>query len=161
MVMRLFVLYAVIEMAVIVALVATIGFGPTLLLLAAAFLLGIVLAGSQLRRQVAALQRGMREPAARVTDGALVALGSVLMVIPGLVTSVAGLLMLLPPSRAALRPLAGVLATRTLARRIVFVDPLARPGGGFDGGVAGGEYIDGEVIDVTVADLPAVIRKPE
>lgn len=150
--MRLFVLYAVIEMAVIVGLVATIGFGPTLLLLAAAFLLGILLAGSQLRRQVAALQRGMREPAARVTDSALVALGSVLMVIPGLVTSVAGLLMLLPPSRAALRPLAGVLATRTLARRIVFVDPLARPGG---------EYIDGEVIDVTVADLPAVIRKPE
>ena len=112
MAMRLFLLYVIVEMAVIVALAYTIGFGWTVLLLAAAFALGLALAGSQVRRQIVQLQRGMRDPGARVTDSALVALGSVLVVIPGLVTSAAGLLMLLPPTRAAMRPLAGVLATR-------------------------------------------------
>lgn len=149
-----FLLYAVVEMAVMVALVATIGFGWTVLLLAGAFLLGLLLAGSQLKRQVAVLQQGLRQPrdpGARITDGALVALGSVLMIVPGLVTSVAGLLLLLPPSRSALRPLAGSLAGRTLATRVGFVMP--RPA-----------YIDGEVIDVhdaPVADLPALRPRPE
>ena len=160
MAMRLFLLYVIVEMAVIVALAYTIGFGWTVLLLAAAFALGLALAGSQVRRQIVQLQRGMRDPAARVTDSALVALGSVLVVIPGLVTSVAGLLMLLPPTRAAMRPLAGVLATRTLARRVTFVD---LPGHGPAGR---GDVIDGEVIDVhdsapSSVDLPAVRRKPE
>ena len=122
MAMRLFLVYVLVEMAVIVALTYTIGFGWTVLLLAAAFALGIALAGSQVRGQIAQLQRGMRDPGRPVTDSALVALGSVLVVIPGLVTSAAGLLMLLPPTRAAMRPLAGVLATRALARRIAFVD---------------------------------------
>ena len=133
-----FVLYAVLEMAVIVALVATIGFGWTVMLLAGALLLGLLLAGSQIKGQMAVLQRdlrGARDPGARITDGALVAIGSVLMIVPGLVTSLAGLLLLLPPSRSALRPLAGSLAGRTLATRVGFVMP--RPA-----------YIDGEVIDV-------------
>ena len=160
MAMRLFLLYVIVEMAVIVTLAYTIGFGWTVLLLAAAFALGLALAGSQVRRQIVQLQRGMRDPGARVTDSALVALGSVLVVIPGLVTSAAGLLMLLPPTRAAMRPLAGVLATRTLARRVTFVDLPGR-------GPAGrGDVIDGEVIDVhdsapSPADLPAVRPKPE
>ena len=152
MAMRLFVLYAVIEMAVIVALVAAIGFGWTLLVLVAVFLLGIAVAGSQLRRQVAVVARGIRGPGAQITDSALVALGSVLTVIPGLVTTVAGLLMLLGPTRAVLRPVAGALATRSLVRRAVFADP-ASP--------SSHDVIDGEGIDVVDSDLPAVIRKPE
>ncbi len=156
--MRLFLLYVIVEMAVIVALTYTIGFGWTVLLLAAAFALGIALAGSQVRRQITQLQRGMRDPGARVTDSALVALGSVLVVIPGLVSSAAGLLMLLPPTRAAMRPLAGVLATRTLARRVTFVDLPRR-------GPVRGDYIDGEVVDVhdsaRSVDLPAVVRRQD
>jgi UPF0716 protein FxsA len=142
MAMRLFVLYAIIEMAVIVALVSTIGFGWTVLLLAGAFVLGLVLAGSQIRKQIAVLRRGMREPGAHVTDGALVALGGILMIVPGLVTSVAGLLLLLPPSRAAMRPAAAALAARTLAKRVAFVD---LPGRGAPGR---GTFVDGEVIEV-------------
>jgi UPF0716 protein FxsA len=144
--MRLFALYLVIEMAVIVALVATIGFGWTVLLLAGAFAFGLMLAGSQLKRQLTVLQGGMHNPAARMTDSVLVALGSVLMIVPGLVTSVAGLLMLLPPTRVVMRPLTTALGARTLGRRIPFVD-LA----GWQ--ASGGDYIDGEVIEVhDVAD---------
>lgn len=152
----LFVLYAVIEMAVIVALVATIGFGWTVLLLAGAFLLGLILAGAQIKRQVAVLSRGIRQPGTQVTDGLLVALGSVLMIVPGLVTSVAGLMLLLPPTRTALRP----LAARTLAGRVAFVN-LPRRGAGRPA------YIDGEVIDVQdvpdvpVTNLPVLRPGPE
>ena len=114
-------LYVIVELAVVVALASTIGFGWTVLLVVGTFLAGLVLAGSQVRRQLARLQRGLNDPAGpkgAVTDGALVALGTVLVFIPGLVTTVAGLLMLLPPTRAAVRPLAGALAARGLARRV-------------------------------------------
>ena len=92
MAMRLLLLYTVIEMAVIIALTATIGFGWTVLALIGAFVLGVALAGSQLRRQLTGLRRGLRDPGAQLTDGALVGLGTVLVQIPGLLTSDAGLL---------------------------------------------------------------------
>lgn len=159
MVMRFFLLYVIVEMAVIVALTATIGFGWTLLALIGTFLLGIALAGSQLRRQLAKLQQGMKDPQGAITDSALVALGSVLVFIPGMVTTVVGLLMLAPPTRAAMRPLAGMIAARGIARQVTFVNL-----GGVPGRPRGrGQYIDGEVIDVQ-DDVPVdrpLERKPE
>jgi len=159
---RFFLAYLVIEMAVIIALVATIGLGWTLLALVAAFVIGLLLAGAQLRRQLAALTRGMRDPAAGMTDSLLVALGSVLVVMPGLVSSVAGLLMLIPATRGLLRPAAGGLAARAVNRRLVFVDLTGDRRPGYAGRT---EYIDGEVIDVAdpapVADLPAVRHRAE
>lgn len=152
--MRLFLIYVIVEMAVIVALTATLGFGWTVLLLVGAFALGVAVAGAQLRRQLARLQDGLRQgaadPRAAVTDSALVALGSVLVFIPGLVSSVAGLLMLAPPTRAAMRPLAGFVAARGLAGRmagggVTFVTTRA---------TAGGDFIDGEVIDVVDVEGP-------
>lgn len=160
MAMRLLLVYVLVELAAVVALTYTIGFGWTVLVLAAVFALGIALAGSQVRGQIAQLQRGMRDPSAHLADSALVALGGVLMVIPGLVTSSAGLLMLLPSTRSAMRPFAGALATRALARRIAFTDlPRRGPFGGADDFDA--DYIDGEVVDTSKANLPAVVRKPE
>jgi UPF0716 protein FxsA len=163
MVMRLFLLYAIVELAVVVALASTIGFGWTVLLVVGTFLAGLVLAGSQVRRQLARLQRGLNDPAPKgaVTDGALVALGTVLVFIPGLVTTVAGLLMLLPPTRAAVRPLAGALAARGLARRVAFINVGAPVNLGAPGptGRGRGDYIDGEVIDVEdVTDTTGVIN---
>lgn len=138
MVMRLFLIYLVVEMAVIVALTATIGFGWTMLLLVGVFALGVAVAGSQLRRQLTVLQRGIVDPNRQVTDSALVALGSVLVFVPGLVTTIAGLLLLAPPTRSLMRPLAGALAARTLAGRVAFVGRR--------------DYIDGTVIDSTVVN---------
>ena len=45
--MRLFLVYVVVELAVLVALASTIGFGWTVLLLLGTFLVGLALAGSQ------------------------------------------------------------------------------------------------------------------
>jgi UPF0716 protein FxsA len=159
MVSRLFLVYVLVELAVVVALASTIGLGWTLLLLLAAFVAGLALAGSQLKRQLTRLRSGLNAGQSRlVTDGALVALGTVLVVIPGLVTTVAGMLLLLPPTRAAARPVLTAMAARGIGRRAPLItvttvgaDRYAstrqpRP-----------DYIDGEVIDVTdVADVTVV-----
>ena len=77
---------------------------------------GLALAGSQVRRQIQRLRAGLAAPQGAVPDGALVALGTVLTVVPGLVTSALGLLLLLPPTRAVARPLVTALAARGLGR---------------------------------------------
>jgi UPF0716 protein FxsA len=160
MAMRLFLIYTVVELAVIVALVSTIGFGWTVIALLATFVVGIALAGSQVKRHIARLQSGLTARTAQgaMTDSLLVALGTVLVVIPGLASSVLGALLLLPPTRAAARPVVTAMA----ARRV----PLAAAAGA--GGAAGwgytaagqGDYIDGEVVDVVDVQPPAVEREP-
>ncbi|OBB26557.1 membrane protein FxsA [Mycolicibacterium peregrinum] len=154
---RLFLIYLLVEMAVMVALVATIGFGYTVLLLLASFVIGLALAGSQLNRHIRRLRTGLSggglsDPQETVSDSVLVALGTVLVVIPGLASSVLGALFLLPPTRAAARP----VLTGLVARRVPLI--VAAPAGfGAATGAAGfrrgtGDYIDGEVIDVNDVD---------
>ncbi|MGV0744729.1 FxsA family protein [Mycolicibacterium sp. XJ870] len=155
---RLFLLYALIEVAVVVALVATIGFGWTVLLLAASFAVGLALAGSQISRQLRRLRSGLTAASAQgaVTDSALVALGTVLVVIPGLASSVLGALLLLPPTRAAARPVFTAMAARRAP--VIMMAPTA----GYRGrtGDSAADYIDGEVIDVTDADVVDPYRLP-
>ena len=56
--------------------------------------------------------RGEVTAESALADGALVATGSVLMFVPGLVTGVLGLLLLLPPTRAVARPVLEKLSNR-------------------------------------------------
>ena len=105
----------------------------------------MALAGSQVKRQVTRLKSGLASPQGGVSDGALVALGIVLTVIPGLVTSILGLLLLLPPTRAALRPAVTALALRGLSRVPVIVSTVG-PGSHRNAGA--GLYVDGEVTEV-------------
>lgn len=162
MVSRLFFSWAIVELAVLIALASTIGVRWTLLTLLATFLIGVVLAGSQVKRQLRRLRSGLiaaragATPRLRgtATDGALAALGTVLLVVPGLVTSVVGLLLLAPPTRAVARPLLVAMAARGLGRPLVtavavgeYAHRRAR---------ARGEVIDGEVIDVTDVEPPAL-----
>jgi UPF0716 protein FxsA len=166
MMSRLFLVYVVVELAVVVALASTIGLGWTLLLLLAAFVGGMALSGSQLKRQLTRLRSGLTTGQSRVaTDGALVALGTVLVVVPGLVTTAAGLLLLLPPTRAVARPVLTAMAVRGIGRSAPLITittvgadryasaPRPRP-----------DYIDGEVLDVTdvtEVDPPALPGRPE
>lgn len=149
MAMRLFLLYVVVELAVLAALISTIGFGWTLLLVAGAFLLGLALAGSQLRRHLRRLRSGLTLADAQgaVTDSVLVALGTVLVVIPGVASSVLGGLLLLPPTRAAARPVITAMAARR-APLIVGVGTVGSAAAGRPTYRGRGEYVDGEVIDV-------------
>ncbi|BDY32479.1 MULTISPECIES: FxsA family protein [Mycolicibacterium] len=144
---RLFGIYALVELAVVIALVATIGFGWTVLLLLASFVVGLALAGSQLSRHVRRLRAGLDATTAHgaLTDSVLVALGTVLVVVPGLASSVVGALLLLPPTRAVARPVLTAMA----ARRVPLVTAAAWSAGTAAYPGRRGDYIDGEVIDVT------------
>lgn len=154
MVSRLFLVYVVAELAVVVALATTIGLGWTLLVVLAAFAGGLALAGSQLKAQLHRLRSGLNiDQPTLAADGMAVAFGTLLVVIPGLLTSVAGLLLLMPPTRAATRPLLSALAVRGLGRRVPLITVV---GGGGYRRPPRRDYIDGEVIDVTEVDSPSL-----
>jgi UPF0716 protein FxsA len=147
MVSRLFLAYVVIELAAVMPLAWTIGIGWTLLILLATFVAGIAVAGFQVKRYLARL----RSPDA-LTDGVLVALGAVLVLLPGLVSTVAGLLLLLPATRAVARPLVAALAARGVGRPLIIVTTLAER----RSGRAQRDGVDGEVLDVTDVEPPAL-----
>jgi len=160
MAMRLFLIYVVVELAAIVALTSTVGFGWTILAVLATWLVGVTLAGSQLKRHLRRLQSGLTAASVQgaAADSLLVALGTVLVVIPGLASSVVGSLLLLPPTRAVGRPLVTALAARRMPLVVAAGTGAAATGWGYDAS-GRGDYIDGEVIDVQPHRV--VERKPE
>ncbi|MCM6775420.1 FxsA family protein [Nocardia sp. CDC159] len=146
----LFVLYLVAEVATLVVVGHLLGVVPTILLLIAGSVLGLALVRSQGRRvfeQFRRASRGEIAPGTAVADGALVAVGAVLMFVPGLLTSLLGLLFLLP-TRALLRPVLTAFAARRVGRLAtatryhgVVVDPS---GDVVDGVVVHQYYDDGQ-----------------
>lgn len=117
--LAVFVLYVVVEVAALVAVGSALGVLWTVLLLIGGSLVGAVLVRSQGRRVLDGLRRasrGERSAGGAVADGALFAAGSVAMFVPGLVTTVIGLLLLIPPTRFLLRPIVLWAAARWLPR---------------------------------------------
>ena len=102
----LFIAVPIAELAVIIQVGQAIGVWWTIALLIADSVLGSVLMRSQgraaWRRFNAAIQAG-RAPAREVADGVLVIFGGALLLTPGFLTDVVGLLFLLPPTRAVIR----------------------------------------------------------
>jgi UPF0716 protein FxsA len=103
-----FLLYVIAEFAAIWAVGSAVGVLGTIALLLAGAFVGSWLArregGKAMRAFVSTAQSG-RNPEKELTDGMLVALGGVLIMIPGFVSDVVGLLLMLPPSRAVARKL--------------------------------------------------------
>jgi len=102
----LFIVVPLVELYVIIQVGQAIGAVPTIALLLLDSLLGSWLLRSQgravWRRFRAALGSG-RPPATETIDGALVIAGGAMMLAPGFITDLFGALLLLPPSRAAVR----------------------------------------------------------
>jgi UPF0716 protein FxsA len=91
-----------IEIFVFIQVGQWIGFGAAILALIAISILGAWLVkreGLGTWRRAQAQLRAGEIPAAEVVDGALIAGAGLLLVVPGFVTAVIGLLLLLPPLR--------------------------------------------------------------
>ena len=163
-------LYLVVEIVALVALVSWIGVGATVLVLLAGSIVGLWLArreGLRALQAMAEAARDRRVAHVEVTDGVLIAMGGLLLLVPGLVTDVAGLLLLLPPTRSLVRRRmvraaerqAPVLRTArirgdgTIVDGEVVDDPWSAPrpvAGVIEGRIgdpAGGPVVEGEIVD--------------
>lgn len=121
----LFIVVPILELYVIIQMGQLIGVWPTLALLLADALLGSMLLKHQgrgaWRRFNEALSAG-RFPGREVADGLLIVIGGTLLLAPGFITDIFGLLLLIPPTRAIAR---GVLKRFTVGRFTV----VGMPGG--------------------------------
>ncbi len=123
----LFVLVPLLEIYLIVQTGQVVGVWWTILLLVASGVLGSVLVRREGRRAWRALQEALgsgRMPAQELADGALVLVGGTLLVTPGFVSDLVGLLCVLPLTR----PLARTVLARVIARRMT-AGMRGRPGG--------------------------------
>jgi UPF0716 protein FxsA len=123
----LFIVVPIVELAVIIQVGQEIGVLPTLAILVVASVLGSVLMRSQGRtvwRRFNETVAAGRPPAREVLDGVLIIFGGALLLTPGFVTDVFGIALLAPPSRAVIRS----LLVRRLGSRLV-VSTAGRFGG--------------------------------
>jgi UPF0716 protein FxsA len=130
----LFIVVPIAELFVIIKVGEAIGVWPTLALLLADAVLGSMLLKHQgrgaWRRFNEAIAQG-RFPGKEVADGLLIVIGGTLLLTPGFISDVFGLLLLIPPTRALARRLLKRLA---IGRFTVVGFPGGRgpfgPGGG-------------------------------
>jgi UPF0716 protein FxsA len=134
-----FIVVPIVEIYVIIQVGQVIGAAWTILLLIADSIFGSWLIKHEGRRAwqalTVALQSG-RMPAKELADGALILIGGTLMLSPGFVTDVFGIVLILPFTR----PIARAILTRVVTRRLV--DARFVPGSGPQGPVVRGEVID-------------------
>jgi UPF0716 protein FxsA len=116
----LFIVVPIVELWVIIEVGSLIGVWPTIALLLADALLGSLLLRHQGRgawRRFNAAIAERRFPGREAADGVLIAVGGTLLLTPGFVTDVFGVILLVPPTRAIVRR----LLRRIAARRLVIV----------------------------------------
>ena len=121
----LFIVVPIAELYVIIQVGQLIGVWPTLALLLADALLGSMLLKHQGRgawRRFNEALAAARFPGKEVADGVLIVIGGTLLLAPGFLTDIVGLLLLIPPTRAIARQL---LKRFTIGRFTVVGDARA------------------------------------
>jgi UPF0716 protein FxsA len=160
LIIALLVIGPIIEIGVLVAVGQQIGVGPTLLLMLATSALGAVLLRQQGGRAWRAFRADLTNgvpPGPSATDGLLVLIGGLFMLVPGFVSDVIGLLLIAPPTRRVARSyvmhmVAGRLtpaASTTLfgPRRVRASFGPPRSPGADPAGSATAVTLEGEIID--------------
>ncbi|MGY1592398.1 FxsA family protein [Geodermatophilus sp. SYSU D00708] len=170
-------LFALAEVVVFVLVASWIGVGWTLLATLATSALGWALLARLGTRALTELRdraRDRRLPGRALGDAGLIALGGLLMVLPGFLGDLVGLLCLLPPTRFLVRAVLGrVLANRlpvqlrgpvhVRSRRVEEVRytgpppadrPLVIEGRVVEGRVVESRVVEGQVVEGQVQDGP-------
>lgn len=145
-------LYVVLEIAAIAAVGAWLGIGWTLALLLAGGLVGLWLTrreGARAGRALLSAVQDRRVAHQELTDGLLIAAGGVLVLLPGFLSDVAGLALLIPPTRSLIR----TRLVRAAERRSPALRTARIRGAG--------PVVDGAVVDGSVVGEPPVPRVAE
>ncbi|HOW72178.1 MAG TPA: FxsA family protein [Phycisphaerae bacterium] len=142
----LFTLVPLVELAILIKIGSRIGAGTTIVMVLLIGFVGAAVARHEGWRTIQGIQADMaagRLPGDRLVDGLLILIGGILLITPGVLTDIAGLLLFLPPVRALVR----TYMKRRLRTRITlltpesfgpqrdddFIDVEARPAGTPDG----------------------------
>jgi UPF0716 protein FxsA len=149
----LFIVLPIAELYVIIQVGQLIGIWPTLALLLLDAIGGAILLkhqgrGAWRRFNEALAQR--RFPGREVVDGVLIVIGGTLLVTPGFITDIIGLVFLLPPTRALAR---AVLRRFTIGRVAVAGFPGGSPSGA-PGRGPGGRPVRDYDFDATAEEVP-------
>jgi UPF0716 protein FxsA len=155
----LFIVVPIAELYVIIQVGQLIGIWPTLALLLADALLGSFLLKHQGRTAWRRFNEALaqrRFPGKEVADGALIIVGGTLLLTPGFLTDIVGLVFLIPPTRAIMRR----LLSRVAIGRFTVVNLGGRmPGAGSPGQDAGPGAPGGASrhydFDATAEEIPA------
>jgi UPF0716 protein FxsA len=138
----LFIVVPIVELYVIIQVGQWIGVLPTLAILIADAVLGSLLLRQQGRAAWQRFNQALAErrfPGREVADGLMIAVGGTLLLTPGFVTDIFGLLLLLPPTRAVIRRVmfrilggrfalvGSVAGAARRRRRPDYADPASRP----------------------------------
>ena len=156
-----FVVVPLVEIWAILQVGQLVGPWWTIVLLVLDSLLGAWLIKREGGRAWAALQEALehgRMPAREIADGALILIGGTLMLSPGFVLDIAGILLILPFTRPVARRLLTTVVERRLVVGPAFGTPFGRPGPGFGTGFGpdnddrpgpgpGGPVVRGDVVE--------------
>ena len=118
LIVLIFILVPLAELYVIIQVGSAIGLIPTLVLLLADALLGSMLLRHQGRAAWIQFNRALAEnrlPHKEVFDGILVIMGGALLLTPGFITDIFGLILLIPPTRAIVRGITSRIVRRRMA----------------------------------------------
>jgi UPF0716 protein FxsA len=114
----IFIVVPIAELYVIIQVGGAIGVVPTLVLLLADALLGSMLLRHQGRAAWIRFNRALAEnrlPHKEVFDGVLIIFGGALLITPGFITDIFGLILLIPPTRAIVRGVSSRVVRRRMA----------------------------------------------
>lgn len=133
----LFTLVPLIELTILIKIGSRIGAGTTIALVLLIGFIGAAVARHEGLRTIRGIQADMaagRLPGDRLIDGLLILVGGILLITPGVITDIAGLLLFLPPIRAWVR----TYLKRRLQTKITVMTP------GFHGPRRDDDFIDVE-----------------
>lgn len=169
----IFIVVPIAELYVLIQIGEAIGVLPTIALLILDSVLGAALMRAQGRAAWMRFNRALAEgrvPGREVMDGALVVFGGALLLTPGFLSDILGVILLLPPTRAIVRALllrrfadrivAGAAngAQARMGRMFTF-EGGSRAGRGPTGGAASRRSHDDDVVDGTATEVPPQRRE--
>jgi UPF0716 protein FxsA len=177
--LALFLVVPLLELALAIQVGRWIGVLPTVLLLLFESFLGAWIVrreGVAAWRSLAASAESGKPPTGELADAVLVLIGGTLLLAPGFLTDIVGFVFVVPATRRLVRKPVMRWLGGLLARRVVRLGGAAFPpgatafpaGGGFPPGrgyppgyrpPARSDVVEGEVVDVEVTDLPPDDRR--
>ncbi|HMS77442.1 FxsA family protein [Gordonia sp. (in: high G+C Gram-positive bacteria)] len=145
--------YVAVEIGAFALAIHLLGFGWAVLAGLAVFTVGLIVLRRHTRKLAADLRRASRneiDPVPAMADTGLTALAATLLLLPGVVSTVAGMGLLAPPVRKLARPTVTAYGTRRFNASMdriglysvsLFTDDRVRPGDVIDG-----DILDGDVV---------------